>query len=52
VKDAALLGKNKPTLTLKHIQYPKTTRKGILLNGTLADKADQLMDILSKKALI
>jgi electron transfer flavoprotein beta subunit len=52
VKDAAMLGKNDPTLTLKQLHPPQTTRKGILLNGTLADKADQLMDILSKRALI
>lgn len=52
VMDINCLEKNQQTLTLKNIQHPKTTRKGILLNGTTEDKADQLMDILSKKALL
>lgn len=52
VIDVNFLEKNKQTLTLKNIQHPKTTRKGVLLNGTTEDKVDQLMDILSKKALL
>jgi len=52
VVDINSLEKNEQTLTLKKIQHPKKTRKGILLNGTLEDKVDQLMDILSKKALL
>jgi len=50
--DVNSLEKNQQTLTLKQLQYPKKTRKGVLLNGTMEDKADQLMDILSKKALL
>jgi len=52
VIDVNFLEKNKQTLTLKNIQHPKKTRKGILLNGTTEGKVDQLMDILSKKALL
>jgi len=52
VIDVSFLEKSKQTLTLKNIQHPEKTRKGILLNGTTEDKVDQLMDILSKKALL
>jgi electron transfer flavoprotein beta subunit len=52
VIDAACLAKNPPSLTLKQIHPPTTTRKGILLQGTIEDKADQLMDILTKHALL
>lgn len=52
VIDVNSLEKNKQTLTLKKVQHPEKTRKGILLNGTTEDKVDQLMDILSKKALL
>ncbi len=52
VMDVNCFKKNKQTLTLKNIHHPKKIRKGILLNGTMDDKVDQLMDILSKKALL
>lgn len=40
------------TLTLKELQHPEKTNKGVLLQGTMEDKADQLLDILEAKALL
>lgn len=45
-------GKNTPRVTLETLQYPQKKRKGILLDGTLENKVDQLMDILGKHALL
>lgn len=41
-----------PTVTLDTLQYPRKKRKGILLEGTLESKVDQLIDLLGKRALL
>jgi electron transfer flavoprotein beta subunit len=45
-------GEKKQCLTLKNIQYPERKKKGVVLEGTIEDKVDQLMDILEKKAVL
>jgi electron transfer flavoprotein beta subunit len=39
-------------MALKNIQFPESKNIGILLNGAIGDKVDQLIDILEKKALL
>lgn len=49
---AGSFDEQKPGLRLQSLYYPKKERKGILLDGTIAEKAEQLMDILAQKALL
>ncbi|MFA5906766.1 MAG: hypothetical protein WC836_22745, partial [Desulfobacula sp.] len=44
--------KKNPGVTLQALHYPEKKNKGILLNGTIENKVDQLIDILNKKALL
>ncbi len=49
---AAFFEKRDPGVTLQALQYPEKKNKGILLNGTIESKVDQLIYILNKKALL
>jgi electron transfer flavoprotein beta subunit len=41
-----------PGIRLHSLYSPQKERKGILLDGTIEEKAEQLMDILAQKALL
>jgi len=49
---AVAFDEQEPGLRLHSLYSPQKERKGVLLDGTIEEKAEQLMDILAKKALL